>query len=607
MSNGYLVAADADLAAAHDIGDGFGLDVIDASAVGDREAVAAALARAANVGVLVSDAAARSEAFVTLLRLLTTQLANAQLIVIEDSARAALPFLPAAWPVMPLDEARRRADEAGRRRRQEQSASGGAAPVEEPPAEEPPAPPPQAEPEPEPEAIAPPTEEEDAPLARAEPEPKPDAAPSIEEEAPPLDEREEAQTLDDLVAIEPGAGEVIEERAADTDAPGLDNELPAPLDEAPGEPETEDAPVFGGGVPHEEPAHEQAPDEQSLGQDQLEQRQQQQEEFAPEPSVQPQPAAPPPATATPPPAAAAPMPEPPRGAPPPQAPAKKTVEALRRTRAVAQSPADATAFAPKRLRRATPELVRIVIHQPQDLKEVIKAAKKIDERTEAAPQGMNIGDVAHGAGISVALDVTGGVCEGAQQRRIWKGDPLDFNFSVVADDVAQVVIMARVMVDDAQIGVLAFTRKVMKPREKPAGAGDKARLKRHRRVFLSYSSEDREIVSVIATAYDRAGVAHFWDRTSLSSGEEWSPRLQREIDRCDLFHLCWSKSAASSEWVAKEAEHALTRRHRSKRPDITVQMLDGPPWAPHPRELDSINFDDFVRAAIVGYARGDGS
>jgi hypothetical protein len=36
-------------------------------------------------------------------------------------------------------------------------------------------------------------------------------------------------------------------------------------------------------------------------------------------------------------------------------------------------------------------------------------------------------------------------------------------------------------------------------------------------------------------------------------------------------------------------------------------MLDGPPWAKHPPELDSINFDDFVRAAIVGYARGDGS
>jgi hypothetical protein len=50
----------------------------------------------------------------------------------------------------------------------------------------------------------------------------------------------------------------------------------------------------------------------------------------------------------------------------------------------------------------------------------------------------------------------------------------------------------------------------------------------------------------------------------------------------------------------------LSRRRASwtKRPDITVQMLDGPPWAPHPADLDSINFDDFVRAAVVGYARG---
>jgi hypothetical protein len=125
-------------------------------------------------------------------------------------------------------------------------------------------------------------------------------------------------------------------------------------------------------------------------------------------------------------------------------------------------------------------------------------------------------------------------------------------------------------------------------------------------VFISYSSKDRETVAAIATAYQAAGVEHFFDRTSLKSGEEWSPRLRKEIDRADLFHLCWSRAAAASEWVEKEAEHALTRRRRAKKPDITVQMLDGPPWAPHPPHLDSINFDDFVRAAIVGYARGDG-
>jgi hypothetical protein len=272
--------------------------------------------------------------------------------------------------------------------------------------------------------------------------------------------------------------------------------------------------------------------------------------------------------------------------------------------------ADATAFAPRKLRRGTPELVRVAVHQPKDLAAVVKAARKVDRRSDPAPSGMRIGDVPLGSSVGVSLDVRGGACDGALQRRTWTGDPLDFNFSVEADgSVEQAVFLARVFVDDAQIGVLAFTRRVSGPAKKAADVGDKVRLKRHKRVFLSYSSEDRATVSAIATAYAAAGVEHFWDRASLKPGEEWSPRLRREIARADLFHLCWSKSAAASEWVEKEAEYALTRRHNSngKRPDITVQMLDGPPWAPHPRHLDAINFDDFVRAAIVGYARGDGS
>jgi hypothetical protein len=220
---------------------------------------------------------------------------------------------------------------------------------------------------------------------------------------------------------------------------------------------------------------------------------------------------------------------------------------------------------------------------------------------------MRIGDVAIGSSVGVALEVRGAVCDGALQRRTWAGEPIDFSFSVEPEaEVKQAVFLARVFIDDAQIGVLAFTRPVSGPAKKAADVGDKIRLRRHKRVFLSYSSKDRETVAAIATAYSSAGVEHFWDRASLKSGEEWSPRLRREIERADLFHLCWSKAAAASQWVEKEAEYALTRRRRAKRPDITVQMLDGPPWAQHPPSLDSINFDDFVRAAIVGYARGDG-
>lgn len=522
MSNGYLVAAAADLSAAHEIADGFGLDVIDASSVHDQSTTSAALADAANVGLLLSTEAARDEAFVALLRSLATQRQTAQLILVTGDARAAFSFLPEAWPAMELEEARARSSELVRRRQ-----------AEAPPADDLP----RAEPLP-PAAEAPPAES-----------PTEQAAPSQEESAPESGELDSAQGAEDDAAQQQG----------DVASDDKQNETLAE------EPESTEPPAPVAAEPPAAPPSVSAP------------------------QTQPAPAAPPIRD---------------------RSDASAMGGAVTRSGAAASSaPADATAFAPSKLRRGTPELVRIAVHQPKDLNAVIKAAKKLDPRTEPAPQGMPIGDVALGAKIGVALEVRGGACDGALQRRTWTGEPIDFNFAVEADaSVKQVVFLARVFIDDAQIGVLAFTRKVSGPAKKPHGPGDRARLKRHKRVFLSYSSKDRETVSAIATAYQLAGVEHFWDRASLKSGEEWHPRLRREIDRADLFHLCWSKAAADSEWVQKEAEHALTRRRKnSGKPEITVQMLDGPPWAPHPASLDAINFDDFVRAAIVGYARGDAS
>jgi hypothetical protein len=523
MSVGFVLAAEADIPAAREIAAGFGLDLLSTASLDSPDAAVAALASAANVGIILSAAAAHDEDFVALMRRLATALQTAQLIATDADARAAFPFLPQAWPVMSLDDARARANALAARRQQ---------------AEAPP-----------PVAVGPPALEPEP--ARAE---EPRSAPA------PVD--------DGIVAreLETGAGEVLggaEESLGDAGQP---------IEEEP----SADAPVDE----YERSITLSVPDETAASE-------------APPVVMAPAPQTPPPGAA----------PDDDRA--PPQ-PVRRRAEA--RARPAETAPADATAFAPKKLRRGSPELVRIVIHQPKDLADVIKTARKIDPRTSPAPSGMSIGEVALGASVGVSLEVRGGVCKGELQRRTWAGQPIDFSFTVEPDaEVKQAVFLARVFVDDAQIGVIGFTRQITGA-TKAQPMGDRMRLKRHKRVFLSYSSKDREVVSAIATAYQMAGVPHFWDRTSLKSGEEWHPRLRREIDRADLFHLCWSKSAAASEWVEKEAEYALTRRRRSngKRPEITVQMLDGPPWAPHPPHLDAINFDDFVRAAIVGYARGDG-
>ena len=81
MSVGYIVAAEADIGSAREIADGFDLELIGAGAIGDHAATAAALARAANVGLVLSPAAAADPSFSALLRALATQLGTAQLIL----------------------------------------------------------------------------------------------------------------------------------------------------------------------------------------------------------------------------------------------------------------------------------------------------------------------------------------------------------------------------------------------------------------------------------------------------------------------------------------------------------------------------------------------
>ena len=122
MSNGYIVAAEADIADVREIADALGLDLIGAGDISDHAATGAALASAASVGLVLSTAAAQDASFTALVRSLATQLPTALLILVTPEARGAFD-LPAAWPTISIDEARARA-----RAHSEQSAPGYAAP-----------------------------------------------------------------------------------------------------------------------------------------------------------------------------------------------------------------------------------------------------------------------------------------------------------------------------------------------------------------------------------------------------------------------------------------------------------------------------------------------
>jgi len=90
---------------------------------------------------------------------------------------------------------------------------------------------------------------------------------------------------------------------------------------------------------------------------------------------------------------------------------------------------------------------------------------------------------------------------------------------------------------------------------------------------------------------------------SIEPGERWEQRLYEEIDRCDLFLLFWSKNAARSEWVLREAERAVARQDASEgtEPDITPIVLEGPPVPePIPDWLQHLHFNDHLIFLIAG-------
>src|SRR2546428_10467235 len=63
------------------------------------------------------------------------------------------------------------------------------------------------------------------------------------------------------------------------------------------------------------------------------------------------------------------------------------------------------------------------------------------------------------------------------------------------------------------------------------------------RVFLSYSSKDRQLVEPIHLALRAQGHTVFFDRADLPPGEEYDERIRRAIEKCQLFVFMVSRDS----------------------------------------------------------------
>lgn len=94
------------------------------------------------------------------------------------------------------------------------------------------------------------------------------------------------------------------------------------------------------------------------------------------------------------------------------------------------------------------------------------------------------------------------------------------------------------------------------------------------RIFVSYSKQDYRRVAALVRSLEGEGWTVFWD-TQILPGNHWSEEIEGEIAAADCMVVVWSKTAAQSRWVAREASVA-----RSTGKPIVQVSLDGTLPAP---------------------------
>ena len=83
---------------------------------------------------------------------------------------------------------------------------------------------------------------------------------------------------------------------------------------------------------------------------------------------------------------------------------------------------------------------------------------------------------------------------------------------------------------------------------------------RYRKIFPSYSRDDRAIVDAFAEVARALGDQYLQDVIVLRSGERWRARLPELIEEADIFQLFWSSNSMRSRYCREEWEHALALR-----------------------------------------------
>lgn len=256
----------------------------------------------------------------------------------------------------------------------------------------------------------------------------------------------------------------------------------------------------------------------------------------------------------------------------------------------------ASLFAPRECPRGDAIRVQIALHRSEDADAARADALEADPDAKRHGASRLSGEIARGSQITVRLiapqDGTDGapaplkIVRSATERFEWDGERQAATFVLRADEAAKLGsadLAAMVFVDNRPVGSFAFILRVVEKETAGPTNNDVVapRARAYKKVFISYAREDERDAALVNASYQAVSQETFWDLNSIRGGEEWRPRLEREVKAADLVLLLWSDASRRSDMVRQEARWALETAEARGAPDLwpvalTARMPD--PW-----------------------------
>jgi class 3 adenylate cyclase len=286
----------------------------------------------------------------------------------------------------------------------------------------------------------------------------------------------------------------------------------------------------------------------------------------------------------------------------PRAPAQPPTLFLDTRECLISDLVDVSAFAPEGGMAGTEVIVQVFLHRLDDAAIAEEWARAADPDATRRGTATLVAEIARGKRVDIRLEGRDTTIDEPLQSIVWRGEPSAVQFLVTLPKATtdhSCSLRVRILLDQVPIGSLRFALKVSAatPVDQRSVEIRGNSAARYHRAFLSYATPDRPEVLKRAQALRAADIQFFQDFLSIEPGERWERHLHEEIDRCDLFLLFWSSSAARSEWVLREAQLAAARQNTSpdEEPDITPIILEGPPVPqPIPDCLKHLQFNDYL-------------